>query len=124
MLSTSSEKGYSTTDLIYYLEVDNGRGGEFRPLYSSSTQNFFDLLSITPGSVLWFRLYVENNMGYSSYSQILEVLFAEVPSAPAAPYFIDWSGDDFDGKTPFIQVGWKPPVDNGGSVILGYKVYV
>lgn len=66
---------------------------------------------------------VENNMGFSEYSKI-EVLYAEIPSAPAAPFFIDWSGDDFDGKTPYITIGWKRPADTGGSPILGYKIYV
>lgn len=63
-------------------------------------------------------------MGFSEYGSIYEVLYSEIPTAPAAPYFIDRSGDDFDGRTPFISIGWKPPVDTGGSVILGYKVYV
>lgn len=66
---------------------------------------------------------VENNMGFSEYSKI-EVLYAEIPSAPKAPFFIDWSGDDFDGKTPYITIGWKWPADTGGSPILGYKIYV
>ena len=82
LLGTAASKGFTTTDPVYYLEMDNGRGGEFWPLFSSTTQNFYDVNGITPGTTLRFRLMVENNMGFSEYGKILDVLYAEIPSAP------------------------------------------
>lgn len=80
----------------------------------------YSITGVTPGSTLRFRMYVQNNMGYSQYSSILNVLFAVIPDAPAPPVFIDRSGDTNGGRTPYITISWSAPVYNGGSVIQGY----
>lgn len=64
---------------------------------------------------------VQNIIGYSEYSS-LTVEFAEVPSAPDAPVFVDRSGNTTDGQLPFITISWEVPSDVGGSQILGYRV--
>jgi hypothetical protein len=46
---------------------------------------------------------VQNVIGYGPYSDTLKVFFAEVPSAPLVPTFVDRSGGDtLIGLTPYI----------------------
>ena len=122
LLATDAEKGYSTTDPVYILEADDGSGGEFYVINSSTTDTSKALTGITPGTLLRLRMRVQNVVGYSAYSQILTVRFAEVPDAPAAPVFVNRSGDDENGMSPYITISWKEPSDTGGSEVLGYKV--
>jgi hypothetical protein len=124
LLLTQEEQGFSTSALVYYLQVDNGRGGLMQSLFTTTTANSYTLTGVTPGSTLRFRMYVQNNMGYSNYSNIFPVLFAVAPDAPLAPQFVQRSGDNFDGLKPYISISWTPPVNNGGSLIQGYLVQV
>ena len=65
-----------------------------------------------------------NVIGYSvSYSEILIVLFAEVPDAPPTPTYLSrHGGNPTTGLTPFITIKWTAPINNGGSPILGFKI--
>jgi hypothetical protein len=46
---------------------------------------------------------VTNNIGQSDYSDILTVVFAEVPAAPQVPTFVTRSGGDLSiGLTPYV----------------------
>ena len=66
---------------------------------------------------------VQNIIGFSQYTDILSIQFAEISGAPASPTFVTRSGGDLSiGLTPSIQIAWLPPQDNGGVPILGYKV--
>jgi len=122
LLSTNDEKGYSTTDPVYILEADDGFGGEFYVINSSTTDTSKALTGVTPGTVLRLRMRVQNVIGYSSYSDILTIQFAEVPTAPDSPVFVDRNGNTTDGLSPYITISWSAPSDSGGSGILGYKV--
>jgi large repetitive protein len=124
-LSTSEEEGYSTTDVVYILEADDGKGGEFGVISTfDNTITSMTLTGITPGTELRLRMRVQNVVGYSSYSDILSIVFAEVPAAPDAPVFVSRSGDTADGQLPFITVSWEESSDSGGLTILGYKVEI
>ena len=114
----------STTTLVYYLEADNWQGGNFYVINTSSTDTSKSITVITPGTTLRLRMRVQIVIGYSSYSNILYIQFAEVPAAPDAPTFVDRNGGS-DGETsPFITIRWAVPSDNGGSQILGFKVEI
>lgn len=124
-LSTSEEEGYSTTDVVYILEADDGKGGEFGVINTfDNTVTSMDLTGITPGTELRLRMRVQNVVGYSSYSGILNIVFAEVPAAPDAPAFVMRSGDTADGQLPYIAISWEEPSNSGGLAILGYKVEI
>jgi len=122
LLTTDAEKGYSTTDPVYILEADDGRGGDFQVINSSTSDTSKALTGITPGTLLRLRMRVQNVIGYSAYSKVLSIRFAEVPDAPAAPVFVSRSGDTTNGMSPYITISWKEPSDSGGSQVLAYKV--
>ncbi len=122
LLTTDDQKGYSTSDVIYILEADDGKGGEYYVINSSTTDTSKALTGVTPGTLLRLRMRVQNVIGYSQYGDILTIEFAEVPTAPDAPTFIDRSGNTTDGILPYITISWLEPIDSGGSQILGYKV--
>lgn len=41
--------------------------------------------------------------------------FSDEPNAPSAPKIVDWDKD-------FVDLEWRPPVDDGGSPITGYVI--
>lgn len=65
-----------------------------------------------------------NIIGDSLYQHNITILFAVVPDTQAAaPTFLNRSGgNNTIGLTPFVHVSWLPPVDDGASAILGYKL--
>ena len=124
LLASGQASGYSTTTLVYYLEADNGQGGNFYVISTNSTDTSKSITGITPGTTLRLRMRVQNVIGYLSYSNILYIQFAEVPAAPDAPTLVDRNGGS-DGETsPFITMRWAVPSDNGDSPILGFKVEI
>jgi len=54
-----------------------------------------------------------NAYGYSTYSNVVSILAAQVPAQPSTPT-TTWSPDN-------VIVTWSEP-DNGGSPITGYTV--
>jgi len=124
LLANTNQTGFSTTAPVYYLESDDGRGGNFFVLSSSTSATSQTLTGVTPGTTLRFRMRVQNVAGFSPYSEILQVQFAEVPSAPSAPALVDRSADTTDGKSPYISISWSDPSDSGGIPILGAKVEI
>jgi len=122
--ATAALQGYSTTAPVYVLWMDDCNGGAFETTLSSSTSaTSHTLTGMTPGITCRFRMRVTNNVAQSAYSSILSVTFAETPGAPASPQYVSRSGgDSASGLSPYIQIQWSSPSDNGGSAILGYKV--
>lgn len=84
LLTSDSSKGYSTTDPVYTLQVDLcGRQTsgtlDYITLLETTSATSFLLSSQTPGSICHFRIFVNNIIGQSPYSELLEVLFAVEP---------------------------------------------
>lgn len=69
-------------------------------------------------------MFVNNIIGQSPYSELLEVRFAVEPAQQeAAPAFLARSGGNTDlDLAPFITIGWQPPYDDGAADVLGYIV--
>ena len=120
-----AKKGYSTIDPYYLLWIDDCHGGLFSALLvNSTTADSFSITSMIPGSLCRFRLNTLNIIDYSeTYSEVLEILFAVEPDAPAAPEYVDRHGGDLDaGLSPYITIKWKQPLEDGGSPNLGFRV--
>jgi titin len=121
-LTTSLETGYSTTSIIYILEIDNSGDNNFRILFTTSLVNFYNINIPYVGKTYNFRLRSQNNVGLSSYSQILTVVFGEIPSKPDLPTLLSRSGSSTNGYSPYVELKWAYPSDNGGLDITGYKI--
>lgn len=80
MISSSEDQGYSTTSLIYILEMDDCRNGPFSNILLETTiLTTYTISSITPGSVCRFRMNARNVIGFGPYSDILTIQFAQEP---------------------------------------------
>jgi hypothetical protein len=122
LLTTAIETGYSTTPIIYALEIDNSGDNNFRTLFTTSLVNSYTINIPYVGKAYNFRIKSQSNVGFSPYSHVLTVLFSEIPSKPDVPTLLSRSGNSLNGNTPYIQLKWVYPSDNGGSKIVGYKV--
>ena len=133
LLTTDAQRGFSTSDLIYILEGDEGRGKAYLVLEtytedSSDISNTVSSLAIedkTPGIEYKYRMRVMNVVGYSKYSEVLIVVFGETPGMLDPPTFVDRNGGNDDlGILPFVTISWAEPSDTGGLPILGYEVLI
>ena len=83
-----SENGGSDI-LSYELQIDNGKGGDFRSLIGlerNSLETSYVISSgIVTGEMYRFRYRSKNINGYSGWSPITYVKAATVPSRPPAP---------------------------------------
>ena len=70
---------------------------------------------ITTGKKYTFRIKARNYIGYSAYSNIVEILAASIPATPAAPATALVEAT--------IEVTWTLP-DKRGSDITSYKISV
>lgn len=106
--------------------MDDCNGGAFSFVLSEDDSDTSKALSgMTPGLTCRFRMLVKNIIGSGEYSDEMQVTFAEVPDAPAAPTFVSRSsGDSTTGLDPYITIEWKQPDESNGAEILGYRVYV
>jgi uncharacterized protein YegP (UPF0339 family) len=120
-LTTDEEKGYSSPVYNLMLRTESG---EYQLI--ETAVDSVELTGVTPGSIYNFVLQAENpGELVSPYSDVLTVVFAELPGAPDAPVFIDRSGYTADGSSAYITISWKEPLNNGGlPLILGYKVEI
>jgi len=113
--------------LQYNVYVDNGLDGPFSGPYTSSANGMTMLFSTnllpvapTTGRIYRFKYSSVNVHGESELSDELSVLLAEVPTAPTQLHRID-SEILPAGQ---IRVTWELPIDNGGSPITGYRLYL
>ena len=101
----------------YKVYWDEGSGGSFILLGSSSNLLEYTVNSLTKGNTYRFKVSAVNHIGESQLSTEGSVIAATVPDAPsAAPLKVTST------KTS-ITVEWTAPY-NGGSAITGYKVFM
>jgi titin len=68
------------------------------------------------GKKFYYSLTCINSIGESQFSEILEITPKGKPSAPLSISARSISSDS-------IEISWSPPENDGGSPIIGYKVY-
>jgi titin len=68
------------------------------------------------GKKYYYSLTCINSIGESELSDILEIIPKGKPSAP-----LSISGRSISSDS--IEISWSPPENDGGSPIIGYKVY-
>lgn len=136
LLSSDNAKGYPIAEPKYTLQMDlcgqktaSGQQEFFTILETPATSSGTPVTSHpiskqAPGSTCRFKMFVTNVIGRSQDSEVLEVLFAVAPGQQSqAPDFVARSGgDELLDLPPYIAISWQPPVDSGGSEILGYLV--
>jgi len=73
---------------------------------------------LTPGVTYSFKAEARNLVGYSAYSDVLQVLAAQIPDAPTDLVTVP-------AVTTANQIGlsWVAPAFNGGSSVLDYAVW-
>jgi hypothetical protein len=124
LLSSDLLKGYSTTILVYTLEIDDCKNGAFsHVLLVTTSATSYTISNLTPGITCRYRMKVENIIGLSPYSDILSVTYAEIPDAPLVPRYVTRSGGDLTiDLSPFITIEWDAPFETNGAPVLGFKV--
>ena len=106
--------------ISYSLEIDDGMGGDFNPVVGYSTDYllfFYTHEGVTRGTNYRLRYRAKNRIGWSEYSDIVYVLAATKPQKPPAPTL--QSTDSTSITLNLLQT-----LDNGGSPIIRYKLYV
>jgi hypothetical protein len=109
-----------STLLSYSIEMDDGNGGDFTPLYgdvvNSLSTTFTIMRGVKVGKVYRFRYRTKNLIGWSEFSPIAQVLAASVPDAPPAPIFI--AATDLQIQFSFIETQ-----NDNGSPIDSYELW-
>jgi hypothetical protein len=102
--------------LAFQLEIDDGLGGPFEPIYTGLALSFIQ----TPvmRSLQYRVRYMAMNVnGWSDYSPVGYMLAAQVPSKPDQVEFLT--------ATAFaIQVNVPRIVDNGGAIVQRYELWI
>jgi hypothetical protein len=100
----------------YRIFFDDATGFTFTELVSGLTGTSYTATSLTQGLTYQFKVEARNVYGFSlTYSSIVSILTAQVPTQPTAPV-TTWFPDD-------VVMTWTAP-DNGGSPITGYSVTI
>ena len=69
-LTTDTEKGYSTINVLYSLEMAKGNQHEFTQIFEGDSDKY--VFTIPDRAITYyFRLRTKNNIGYSGYSNTL-----------------------------------------------------
>lgn len=99
----------------YQLEVDDGRGGEFRLAFTGLDTQCV-VAKLQSGLNYRFRLRTENSEGYSMWSTA--VAAATAATTPGCPTGLAAVGINRSSVT----LTWQPPSSDGGSQVLAYQV--
>jgi hypothetical protein len=110
-----SKSGGATID-GYRVQVDDGLGGDFVDA-SVVTETYAIIESLNPGRPYRFRIAAETVVGSGPYAPVYRQVVASVPGPPIAATL-----GSVPGYNDRVQVSWPEPADDGGSLILGYKV--
>ena len=87
-------------------------------MISDSLQLVFTLSQgVVKGLTYRFKYRVRNQLGGSDFSDITYILAANAPSKPPAPTVVATSDTQID-------LQFMEPVDNGGSLITSYELYM
>ena len=102
----------------YVIESDGGNGGSFTQIGTSgAATTTFVHTDLDNGVVYAYRVIAQNEVGDSDPSDPVSFRAAVSPGAPSAP-----TKTFADGTT--IEIEWTAPVDNGGSSIIKYEVFM
>ncbi len=111
-----------STVLSYSLEVDDGAGGSFIPLYGESSDSLStSYLLRRPGMrglIVRARYRARNAVGWSSYSPISYTRAASRPRAPTAPPRVAGA------TSTSISLVLTRSEDNGGSPIVRHELWI
>jgi len=101
--------------------LDDGINGDFTSLVGYSS---FSLLTqytvdenIIKGRHHRFKYRAFNSVGWGDFSEEIAILAAKIPSTPARPKFVQYNTDA-------ITINIPESLDNGGSDILNYELWV
>ncbi|CAK0843461.1 unnamed protein product, partial [Prorocentrum cordatum] len=108
--------GASRADYRVQKDLDDGLGGAFADAAVVS-ETFATLENLFPGRSYRFRVAVETVVGTGPYGPVFTQVVAALPGPPPVP-----TAETVSGYADRVNVSWAEPSDNGGSVILGYKV--
>lgn len=87
-------------------------------LYTANTQSPHIITSLTPGYIYSVKVKSRNLVGISDFSLPISIQAAQVPDAPI-------NLANVEALTDASQIGldWDPPVFNGGSALLDYRLW-
>jgi len=76
--------------------------------------------SVENGQIYYYSVRALNSVGWGEWSEVVEARpqSPNPPTVPGAPLSIHAEGSD-----NYINITWEPPADNGGSPLIGYRVY-
>eukprot|EP00439_Symbiodinium_sp_Y106_P058774 s472_g8.t1 len=101
---------------FYRVQADDGLGGAFGDV-AVVAGTYTTIEYLTPGRPYRFRVAAETVVGTGPYTAVFQQVVAAVPSNPQTPIV-----ETIAGYTDRVRVTWAEPLDNGGSLTLGYKV--
>jgi hypothetical protein len=100
--------------------MDDGEGGAFIDLFgalSNSLATSATTSNVVKGLTYMFRYRASNTYGWGPWSPATTALAADPPAPPAAPALSAAS----DASVTLVLA---PSLDNGGSQILGYELWM
>ena len=91
------------------------QGSAFTVLQSGVTSTTYTAISLTAGVTYEFKVEAKNSYGYSSYSDVLQMICAFKPDAP-----VEVTTENVNSQ---VKVTWGSSSTNG-SPLLGYKIFI
>ncbi|MCX6651306.1 MAG: leucine-rich repeat protein [Methanomassiliicoccales archaeon] len=114
--SAPSETGGSNiTGYNVYRSLTSG--GLYSLISSPSELNLTDT-GLTNGQIYWYKVSAENAMGEGANCTAVNATPSSVITVPGAPQNLAL---DKDNNT--VDVTWQAPISDGGSTIIGYRLY-
>lgn len=102
---------------VSYVEVGNAENGY--TVYSSGTTTTSRTVSgLFPGVTYRFVVQARNLVGLSEYSDIVDILAAQVPDAPT-----DLQNIAASTNANQISIRWVAPSFDGGNAIIDYRLW-
>lgn len=103
------------------MEIDDGTGGDFTTVVGVLTDylrlEYTIHTGIVKGTLYRLRYRARNAIGWGQYSPVAYVRAANIPAAPLQLSYVS-------STTETVTVSIPRSMDNGGSPITGYKLWV